>query len=129
MRPKHKLFEGSNSLYESQEFLVRDNIARSALWLTHFTPVRLDHLGFVNHLLKTFCALGICCALVGTYPAYIVCVLSSHYVDRLRLSQLCIARTNSPILDIDRKFPTFEIGPFRFRITQKLNIRITPIIQ
>ena len=31
---------------------------------------------------------------------------------------MCIARTNSPILDnIYKKFPTFKIGPFRFRIT------------
>jgi len=68
--------------------------------------------------LKTFCALDICCALVGTYPAYIAGVLSSHYIDRLRLNQLYIARTDSPILDnIYRKFPTFEMGHFRFRIT------------
>jgi len=65
-----------------------------------------------------FCALDICCALVGTYPAYIEGVLSSHYVDRLRLGQLCIARTDSHILDnIYKKFPTFEIGPFGFHIT------------
>jgi len=88
------------------------------VWLTHFTLVILDHLGFVNHLLITFCALDIGCALVGTCPAYIAGVLSLHYVDRLRLIQLCIARTDSHILDnIYRKFPTFETGPFRFRIT------------
>jgi len=99
-------------------FLEKDNIARSALWLTHYTPVRLDFPGFVNHLLKTFCALDICCALVGIYLAYIAGVLSSHYADRLRPSQLCIARTYTPILDhIYKKFLTFEIGPFRFRIT------------
>ena len=86
--------------------------------VTHFTPARRDHLGFVNLLLKEFCALDICCALVGTYPAYIGGVLSSHYVDRLRLSQLCIARTDSPIIDnIYRKFPNFDIGPFKFHLT------------
>ena len=54
---------------------------------------------------------------MGTYTEYIGGVLSSHYIDRLRVSQLCIARTDSPILDNYRKFPTFEIGPFRFSIT------------
>ena len=118
MRPKGKFFEGSNSLFEIQQFLVQGNIAGHALWLPHFTPVRIDHRSFVNRLLKTSCALNICCALMGTYPAYVAGVLSSHYVDSLRLSQLCIARTKSPILDnIYRKFPTFEIGPFRFHIT------------
>jgi len=86
--------------------------------LPHFTPVRLDHLSLVNHLLKTFCALDICFALVGTYPAYIAGLLISHYVDTIKLRQLYIARTDSPILDnIYRKFPTLEIEPFRFRIT------------
>ena len=86
--------------------------------MTHFTPARLDHLGFANRLLKTFRELDICCALVGTYPAYIAGVISSYYMDSLRLGQLCIARTDYPILDnIYKKLPTFEIGPFRFSIT------------
>ena len=98
--------------------MVKNNIAVHALWLTNSTPARPDHLGSVNRLLKTFCELDICCALVGTYPAYIAGVLSSHYVDSLRLSQLCIARTDSPILDnIYRKCPNFQIEPFRFSIT------------
>jgi len=118
MRPKVKLFEESNSLYETQQFLLKYNIAGSALWLTHFTPVSQDHLRFVNHLLKTFCAVDICCVLVGTYPAYIAGVLISHYLEKIRASQLFIARTDSPILaNIYRKFPKFEIGSFRFSIT------------
>jgi len=117
MRPKGKLFEGSNSLFETQRCLVQENIAGNDVCLTHLLPVRLDYLGFVIRLLET-CALDICCALVGTYPAYIVGVLSSHYTDRLRVSQLCIGRTDSPILDNSyRKLPSFEIGPFRFSIT------------
>jgi len=118
MRPNGKLFEESDSLDATQHFLVKNNVAGHALWLTHFTPARLDYLGFVNHLLKTFCTLDICCAVVGTYPPYIAGVLSSYYVESLRLGQLYIGRTDSPILDnIYRKLPTFEIGPFRFRIT------------
>jgi len=39
-------------------------------------------------------------------------------VDELRLSQLCIARTDSPILEnIYRKFPNFTIGPYKFHST------------
>jgi len=57
MRPKGKLFDGSGSLYATQQGLVKNNIAGQALWLTHFTPARWDHLGFVNRLLKTFCEL------------------------------------------------------------------------
>jgi len=61
-----------------------------------------------------------CCALVGIYPAYMACVLSSHYADRLWLSHLCIARTDSPILDnIYRKFHNFDIGTFKFHLTSK----------
>ena len=94
------------------------NIVGHALWLTHFTPARRVHLGFVNLLLKEFCSLDICCSFVVTYPAYIAGVLSSHYVDELRLSQLCIARTDSHILDnIYRKFPNFTIGPYKFHLT------------
>ena len=37
-------------------------------------------------------------SLGGTYTAYIAGILSSHYVDKLRLSQLCIARTDSLVL-------------------------------
>jgi len=69
-------------------------------------------------LIKTFCELEICCALVGKYPAYIAGVLTSYYKDSLRLGQLCIFRTDSPILDnIYKKLPTFEIEPFMFSIT------------
>jgi len=69
-------------------------------------------------LIKKLCALDIFCALVGTYPAYTADVHSSHYVDQLRLSQLCIARTHSTILNnIYRKFHNFDIGPFKFHLT------------
>jgi len=93
-----------------------------ALLLTHFKPARRDHLEFVNILLKEFCSLDICCALVGTYPAYIAGVLSSHYFDELRLSQLCIARTDSPIFEnIYPKFPNFTVGPYKFHLNAEDN--------
>jgi len=64
MRPFGLPFDGSNSLFATQQFLV--NEVGKALWLTHFTPVRLDHLRFVNRLLNTSCAQDICCAITGT---------------------------------------------------------------
>jgi len=116
MRSRGKLFEGSASLFETQECLV--NIVGHALWLTHYTPARRDHLGLANLLLIELCSLDICCHVVGTYYAYIEGVLSSYYVVERRLSELCIARTDSPILDyIYRKFPNFNIGPFKFHLT------------
>jgi len=118
MRPQGKLLNGSAHLLETQECLV--NSVGNALCLTHFTPARRDHLGFVNLLLKEFCSMDICCALVGTYPAYIAGVLSSYYVDELRVSQLCIARTDSPILEnIYRKVPSFTIGPYKFHLNKE----------
>jgi len=75
----------------------------------------------VNQLLQTFCALDICRALTGTYPAYIADVLSSYYHTRLVLGGLHIARTDSTILDnIYRKVHSFEIGPFMFRLIEWL---------
>jgi len=119
MRPHGKVFGGLNSLFESQQFSWRENVANNALWLPLFTPVRSDYLRFVSHLLKTFCSLDICCACVETYPSYIAGVLSTYYVDTLRISQLCIARTDSPILDkLYGTFPTFEVGPFGFRMSE-----------
>jgi len=88
MRPKGKLFDGSDSSYATQRVLVKNNTAGHGLCLTHFTAARLDQLGFVNRLFKAFCELDIGCALVGTYPACIARVLISHYVDNLRLIQL-----------------------------------------
>ena len=119
MRPHGKVFDGSNSMFETQQFLWRWNVASNALWLPHFTPVRSDHLRFVTTLLKTFCSLDICCACVGTYPSYIAGVLGTYYLDTLRISQLCIARTDSPILDeLYIKFPTLDVGIFELQITE-----------
>jgi len=72
MRPFGLPFDRTNSVIETQQFLVNGNIAGNAIWLLHFTPVRLDHLRFVNRLLETFCAQDICCAFTGNYPAYII---------------------------------------------------------
>jgi len=127
MRPHGIPFDVSNSLFETQHFLVNGNILAKALWLPNFTPVRLAHLRFVNKLLQTFCALDICCYLKGTYPAYIAGVLSFYYRTRLVVGGLHIIRTDSTILDnIYRRVHRFEIGTFRFRLTEWLEYERFP---
>jgi len=113
MRPLGKRFDGSDSLFKTQQDLVKR--AGHAVWLTEFIPARLDHLGFVNRLLQTFCELDICCALVNTYPAYIAGALSVMSNGGQAISLLYIARADSPILDnIYNKLTSFQIGPFSF---------------
>jgi len=120
MRLRGKLFDWSNSLFRTQQELVKR--AGHAVWLTEFTPVRLEHLGFVNRLMQTFCELDICCALVNAYPAYIAGFFSvySTGVGKLnKISLLYIARVDSPILDnIYTKVPSFQIGTFTFNLTE-----------
>ena len=71
MRLCGKLFDWSDSLFRSQQDLVKR--AGHAVCLTEFPPARLDYLVFVNRLLQTFCDLDICCALVKlTLPISLV---------------------------------------------------------
>ena len=109
------------------ESTILDEEVGNALWLSHFTPVRLDNLHFVNRLLETFCALDICCAITGTYPAYIAGVLNSYFRTRPAVGGLQIARTNTPILGtIYSKRHTFDIVAFEFRLTEWLEYENIP---
>jgi len=76
MRPGGKIFDGLDSMFRTQQVVVKR--AGHAVWFNEFTTARLDNLGFVNRLLLTFCELDICCALVNAYPAYIAGVLSVY---------------------------------------------------
>jgi len=98
-----------------------------AVWLPHFTPTRLDHLDFVHHLLQTFCEFDICCAITGTYPAYIAGVLTSYYNSTPYIGGLHMTRTTSTILDnIYRKADTFLIGYFQFRLIELQEYKAFP---
>jgi len=57
MRPGGKIFDGSDSMFRTQQVVVKR--AGHAVWFNEFTPARLDNLGFVNRLLLTFCELDI----------------------------------------------------------------------
>ena len=79
MRPLGMVFDGSTSLFETQRVLC--NFIGHAIWLGQFTPVRPDHLHFVQALLQAFCSLGICCAFTGLYTAYISGILDKYCLE------------------------------------------------
>jgi len=111
MKPDGIPFDGSDSLFQTQQFLVTE--MGHAVWLQQFTPARLDYLSFVRRLLQTFCELDICCTIKGTYPAYIAGVLASFCNIAPCIGGLHIARTSSSILDnFYRKAETFVIEFF-----------------
>ena len=117
MRLRVKLFDGTDSLFRTQQDLVKR--AGHAVWLTEFTSARLEHLGFVNRLLQTFCELDICCVLVNAYRAYIAGVLGVYSTAVGKLSLLYISRVDSPILDnIYNNVHSFQIVPSAFTLTE-----------
>jgi len=94
MKLRGRIFDGSDSIFTTQQELAKR--AGHAVWLTQFTPARIDHLGFVNRLLHTFCELDICCALVNAYPAYIAGALSVYSKGGNVVSLLFIAEQTPP---------------------------------
>jgi len=125
MRPLGILFDESDSLLRTEQSLV--NMAGHALWLPHFTPISLDHLHFVHHLLQSFCELDSCCTITGIYPAHIAGVLTSYYHTSPVIGRLYIARTPSSILDnIYRKADTFAIGLFQLHVTDWEEYEVFP---
>ena len=65
MRPRGRCLDGSDSMFRTHQDLV--GRAGHAVWFTDLTPAKIEHLGFVNRLLHTFCELDIGCALVNAY--------------------------------------------------------------
>ena len=116
MRRGGRCFDGSDSMFQTHQDLV--GRAGHAVWFTEFKPAKIDHLGFVNRLLHTFCELDICCALVNAYPSYIAGVISVFLTGGTRIILLYFARINSPILgNIYNKVPSLQIGSFSFVLT------------
>ena len=52
LRPLGNGFDGSTSLFENEDVLCTS--IGQAIWLTLYTPVRHDHLRFVQALLQAF---------------------------------------------------------------------------
>ena len=73
MSPLGKVFDFSTSLFESQRVLY--NSIRDKIWLGQFTPVRNDHLLFVQAQFQAFTSLGVRCAPTGPYNIYIARML------------------------------------------------------
>ena len=114
MRPHGKVFNCSSSLFETQGAL-RTSIGH-AIWFGKFTPVRQDHLVFVQSLLQTLYSLSIYYTLTGVYPAYIAGMLGSHYIDeRFYISHVYIAKSTFAILGLLlQKAAEFKIGTSTF---------------
>lgn len=115
MKLQEKEFDGSSSMFKTHQLL--QSTAGTSTWVTEFRPISHEHLNFVELLLRTFCMLGICCALSGTFPAFIAGMFNSYFV-----VTLCIAINSSTILDplLGRngyQRQTFPIGPFKFTLS------------
>jgi len=110
MKPQGKEFDGSSSLFETHRNL--QPFAGNSIWLTQFHPKKQEHLNFMRLLLCTLCKLNICCAISGTYPAYVAGMLSSYFA-----VTLCVAKNNSVIIDpLSEMAQNFMIGPFEFQL-------------
>lgn len=101
---------------QSQQVLR--SVAGNAIWLTQFKILNLDHLEVIELLLPTLCTLGMCCAISGTYAAYIAGTFNSYLA-----VTLCILKTtSSTILDPlfkRRSVQNLDVGPFTFKINGK----------
>jgi len=98
MRPLGMVFDGSTSLFETQ--IVLCTSIGQAIWLTKFTPVRYDHLHFVQALLQAFCSLDICCAFTCQYLAYIAGVLDKYCLeDDFCFCHIYVAKSTSTIFE------------------------------
>jgi len=112
---RHK-FEGSDSLFPTQQSLV--NEAGCRMFPTFHSHEIRSFTIFALPIIN-FLWLYICCALTGTYPAYIAGVFTSYYRTKPVIAGLHIARTASTILDnIYSETDTFVFGNFQFLLTQ-----------
>ena len=111
-KPQGKEFVGSSSLFETLRNL--QPYAGNSIWLTQFQPKKQEHLNFIRLLLCTVCKLNICCAISGTYPAYVAGMLSSYFA-----VTLCVAKQNSVITDpLSEMAQNFMIGLFEFQLNK-----------
>ena len=109
MKPQGKEYDGSSSLFEIHQDL--HPYAVNSIWLTQFQPKKQEHLNFVRLLLCTLCKLDICCAISGTYPAYVAGMFSSYFA-----VTLCVVKHNSVINPLSEMAHNFMIGPFQFQL-------------
>jgi hypothetical protein len=106
MKLQGQEFDGSYSNFNTHQHI--QPALGSAIWLTEFTPKRNERLHFVEILLHTLCALGICCTLAGTYPTYSSGILESYHV-----IALYVAKTSSAVSLLSKKHD-FMLGDFKF---------------
>jgi hypothetical protein len=111
-------FDGSCSHFNTHQN-VQPSLG-SAIWLTEFTPKRNEHLHFVEILLNTLCALGICCTLAGKYPTYCSGILELYHV-----IALYVAKTKSAVSHLSKKHD-FMLGDFKFeyRVAEEYSVSL-----
>ena len=119
MRPLGMVFDGSNSLFETERVIC--NSIGQGIWLGQFAPVRRDHLHLVQAILQAICSIDISCAFTGLYPAYIARMLDRHCMeDDVCIYHLYIAKSTSTILrPLLQKVTEFTIGSFDFRFRSR----------
>jgi hypothetical protein len=105
-------FDGSDSMMEAYGKIR--SAAGNAEWITEFKLIEYLRIKFFILLLKEFFNRGICCALIGNFPAYLVGVIRSF--NRIVLA---VAVTPSSFLhEIVKRNRTpnrsFWFGPFKF---------------
>ena len=113
------VFDWLTSLLVAQRVLCTS--IGQAIWLVQFTPVRHDHLHFVQALLQAFCSLGICCAFTGLYSAYIAGVLDKFcWENGFCICHLYISKSTNAILVSNLKKATkFTICSFNFQFRSR----------
>ena len=112
-------FDGSSSMLETYR-RVRSNCGTNAAWLTEFVPIYYEPMNFFVLLLEAFMWHGICCAIVGNFPAYLAGIFCSF--NRV---ELAIVVTRNPglydILQRGRRYSrSFKFGQ-KFRFVLKTN--------
>ena len=112
------VFDGSTSLFENQRVLC--NFIGHAIWLGQFTPLRHDHLHFVQALLQAFCSLGICCAFTVLYPAYNAAILDKYcWEDDFCMSLIHCQKHFRLLGAPPQKVTKFTMGSFNFQFRSR----------
>lgn len=105
-------FNGSDSLRETHIHL--QSIAGNATWVNEFETIEYERKQFFDRLLLELFKQNVCCAIVGTFPAFRAGIFSSF-----NNVTLAIANTKDPFLEkiIQRNggpHNSFWVGAFNF---------------
>jgi hypothetical protein len=86
----------------------------NARWINEFNPIEYENKGFFNDFLKHLNNLNICCAFVGTFPAYTAGVFHSHNVPTLAIAVRDSFRVDNIFQRNGGCYHSFVLASFRF---------------